>query len=187
MTNAGKSNRLTTLPKLLLILPVLLVLVRPVWSEAKALTVAEFKQLVLENPMRFDDYKTTNVWTGKRHPPILNSHSKRLFRTVLRDAAKDGPNFDGKYVVASWGCGTECQQFAIINLETGAVTDGFSSNYGQAYRVNSNLLIVNDPSRMFKYLKDDEVIRSWWYTAYYRWDGNTLVLIKSIGRYVPFE
>ena len=31
----------------------------------------------------------------------------------------DGVNFAGHYVVASWGCGTGCAQFAIIDAITG--------------------------------------------------------------------
>jgi hypothetical protein len=182
MYRIGTLHRFLRVLTISCILSVVLVFSPGVRSEKKAQTVEDFKQLLAQNPIRFEDYKTTNVWNGKRHPPILNTRSKRLFRTVLREAAKGGPDFDGKYVVASWHCGTECQQFAIIDLETGIVTDGFTSNYEQVYRLDSNLLIVNDPDRMLKYTEDQEMIPSWWYTSYYRWDGESLVLIKSINR-----
>jgi hypothetical protein len=39
----------------------------------------------------------------------------------LREEAREGPNFNGHYRVASWGCGTNCIEWAIIDLETGKV------------------------------------------------------------------
>ena len=44
-----------------------------------------------------------------------------LFRTNLRNAAKEGVNFAGRYVLTGWGCGTNCSQWAIIDGSTGKV------------------------------------------------------------------
>ena len=105
-------------------------------------------------------------------------------KTVLREAAKKNPNFDGKYVIASWGCGTNCQQFALIDLETGKVTFGVTTEWGLAFRRNSSLLVVNDPDLYLPEYEqwNDGIVPSWVYTRYYRWDGKTLVLLKSINR-----
>ncbi|HEX8329633.1 MAG TPA: hypothetical protein VF629_19000 [Hymenobacter sp.] len=43
------------------------------------------------------------------------------FRTRIREAAVQPPNFAGHYVLATWGCGTECVSYVIINAKTGAV------------------------------------------------------------------
>jgi hypothetical protein len=43
----------------------------------------------------------------------------RRYRTVLRLAAAEGPNFNGHYRVARWGCGTNCLDWAIIDLMSG--------------------------------------------------------------------
>ena len=51
----------------------------------------------------------------------LNTKRAKMFRTVLRSAAQEGPNFNGRYRIAHWGCGTNCIEWAVINLETGAV------------------------------------------------------------------
>src|SRR4051812_16159107 len=45
----------------------------------------------------------------------LKSHKNaNMFRTNLRNAAKEGVNFAGHYILATWGCGTNCSQSAII-------------------------------------------------------------------------
>src|SRR3954452_4424077 len=53
--------------------------------------------------------------------PIVTSGKAHRYRTVLRDEAREGPNFNGHYRVASWGCGTNCIEWAVIDLETGKV------------------------------------------------------------------
>jgi hypothetical protein len=62
------------------------------------------------------------VWTGKAKLPNLRSHKDaRLFRTALRNAAKEGVNFAGRYVLTTWGCGSSCTVGAIIDGRTGEV------------------------------------------------------------------
>lgn len=71
------------------------------------------------------------VWNAKSKPPNLRTHKNaRLFRTALRNAAKEGINFAGHFVLTSWGCGSSCTVGAIINGKTGEVffpkqLDGF--------------------------------------------------------------
>lgn len=45
----------------------------------------------------------------------------KTYRTVLRKAMTEGPNYAGYYRVAIWGCGSSCATFAVINLKTGRV------------------------------------------------------------------
>lgn len=61
--------------------------------------------------------------------PRVDLHSNwraRMFRTNLREAAKEGaksgPNFAGHYALASWGCGTGCLDWALVDLRTGKVS-----------------------------------------------------------------
>jgi hypothetical protein len=52
----------------------------------------------------------------------LGSHkSARMFRTNLRNAAKEGVNFAGHYILTGWGCGTNCSMWAIIDARNGRV------------------------------------------------------------------
>jgi hypothetical protein len=45
----------------------------------------------------------------------------RTFKTVLRTAAAEGPNFNGHFRVVDWGCGTNCIEWAVIDLTDGRV------------------------------------------------------------------
>jgi hypothetical protein len=53
--------------------------------------------------------------------PIVKTGKAHRYRTVLREEAREGPNFNGHFRVASWGCGTNCIEWAVIDLETGKV------------------------------------------------------------------
>jgi hypothetical protein len=45
----------------------------------------------------------------------------RQFHTVLREAASQGANFNGHYRMVGWGCGTNCIEWAVIDLIDGKV------------------------------------------------------------------
>jgi hypothetical protein len=55
----------------------------------------------------------------------LRTPRARLYRTQLRDAARmgaqTGANFAGHYRLASWGCGTGCLSWGLVDLKTGRV------------------------------------------------------------------
>ncbi|MBV9217066.1 MAG: hypothetical protein JO053_12905 [Acidobacteria bacterium] len=69
---------------------------------------------------RFADYpaKSQRVGTIKVD---LSTKDARMFRTNLRNAAKGGINFAGHFVITSWGCGTNCTEWAMIEGRTGKV------------------------------------------------------------------
>jgi hypothetical protein len=52
----------------------------------------------------------------------LRSHKNaNSYRTNLWNAAKEGVNFAGHYILTTWGCGTNCSQSAIIDARNGRV------------------------------------------------------------------
>lgn len=52
---------------------------------------------------QFKDYPVSELFIGKPAPVNLDSHpGARRFRTVLREAAKRGPNFAGHLTVVMW-------------------------------------------------------------------------------------
>jgi hypothetical protein len=53
--------------------------------------------------------------------PQMRLRKARLFRTVLRTAAAEGTNFNGHYRTVYWGCGTNCIDWAVIDLADGTV------------------------------------------------------------------
>jgi hypothetical protein len=69
----------------------------------------------------FDQYKV-KISTAKPKPiKFSGNKDARMFRTRLKEAYKEGVNFAGHFVFATWGCGTSCQQGAIIDTKTGVV------------------------------------------------------------------
>lgn len=69
---------------------------------------------------RFEQYPAA-PYDGKPHFPVLATPLDRKYRTTIRKAAAAGANFAGHFAIAHWGCGTGCQEFVIIDLESGAV------------------------------------------------------------------
>ncbi|MGH9770529.1 MAG: hypothetical protein ACRD4Q_02330 [Candidatus Acidiferrales bacterium] len=86
---------------------------------------------------------------GRRAPVDLSTRQARMFRTRLRTAAGQPPNFAGHYVVAEWGCGTDCALGGIVDLKNGRVTwlPGSTGDVGNSpryvFQPLSRLLEVN--------------------------------------------
>jgi len=102
---------------------------------------------------QFKDYAVTETYTGKTAPVVL-TRGDRMFRTVLREAAKEKPNFAGRYILTAWGCGTACLMGAVIDAKTGKVYWwGFSICCWRAevddnfqpieFRLNSKLIVFS--------------------------------------------
>lgn len=65
---------------------------------------------------------STKVETVKNIKVNFASHKNaRMYRTNLRNAAKEGVNFAGHFVLTGWGCGTNCSVLAIIDARNGKV------------------------------------------------------------------
>jgi len=52
---------------------------------------------------------------------VLRSRRARLYRTVLREGAKRGPNFAGHYTIVTWGAGLATFSMAVVDAKTGRV------------------------------------------------------------------
>jgi hypothetical protein len=126
---------------------------------------------------RFDDYRVVGRFSGKPARVDLRSHPQaRMFRTMLRDIAKKGPNYAGHYAVGYWGCGTECLRVGIVNLRTGwAYVSPFYASVGIAYRPDSNLLIVAPPEQIKELYGD--AAPEYLHSRYYILKGSKLELI----------
>lgn len=119
----------------------------------------------------------------------LKSHkSANMYRTNLRNAAKEGVNFAGHYVLTTWGCGTNCTESAIIDARTGRVFfpdqlagagNGFCELPADAeplvYKPDSRLLILNG----FKG-GDLENEKSKCGIYYYEWTGTALKQVRFV-------
>jgi hypothetical protein len=126
---------------------------------AAALLAAASLVLAQSSSPRFEDYPAAPAFTGKPAPPKLGAAHHRLFRSMIRAGAAQGPNFAGHYTIALWGCGSSCGSMAVVDAKTGRVFDGPfgilgsmgllrypDDPSGQAppltYRLDSRLLIV---------------------------------------------
>ncbi len=69
---------------------------------------------------RFEDYPATEAYKGMSAPLVLTKDD-RAYRTRLRWAAAEKPNFAGHYILTSWGCGALCLTGAVIDAHTGKV------------------------------------------------------------------
>lgn len=72
----------------------------------------------------------------------------KLFRSTIASQVAEGANFAGHYAVATWGCGTECQGYAITDVLTGKIIEyvphhPFQASEGLSFSANSNILVFN--------------------------------------------
>jgi hypothetical protein len=72
--------------------------------------------------LKFEDFPVEQVAAGFKPPALATKHQK-LYRTRIREAAKQSPNFGGHYVIESWGCGTGCIDFVVVDRVSGRVFD----------------------------------------------------------------
>jgi hypothetical protein len=73
-------------------------------------TASEFARFPGESPLN-----------GRPAKPQMLLARARQFRTVLTLDAEKGPNFNGHYRATHWGCGSNCMEWAVIDLIDGRV------------------------------------------------------------------
>ena len=86
------------------------------WTEDCPEQVLQSQNQALE----FGDYPVAEKYRNKNAPVVL-SKKDRIYRTRLKEAAKQKPNFAGHYILTTWGCGMECLMGAVIDAKTGKV------------------------------------------------------------------
>jgi hypothetical protein len=77
--------------------------------------------LLLAAVAEFANYPAATKLAHRPAALKLTTRAARRYRSVLRDEAKKGPNFNGHYRVADWGCGTNCVEWGILDLDRGKV------------------------------------------------------------------
>lgn len=132
---------------------------------------------------RFEAYPAGPVFRGRNR--LVLGRNDMAFRTRLREAAAQKSDFAGQYVLAQWGCGTECISGAAIDVRTGRVVwlpgtlcCWFSEKSPHAnpveplrYRLNSRLLVLS--GRRNERDGDDG-------EHYYVIDGDRLVHLRDV-------
>lgn len=75
---------------------------------------------------------------GAQHPQL-----DRL-KNGIASAAKKGANFAGHYAVVEWGCGSNCQEHAVVDVATGkTIAFGIASEAGLKFTADSNVIVSN--------------------------------------------
>ena len=96
------------------------------------------------------------LYNGK--PATLKLKGNKLaeqYRTIIKDTyystkemvkwrhGATGLNFAGHYCFVYWGCGSECQDAAVVDLNTGVVYPAITASLGYDFKRSSRLVIVN--------------------------------------------
>jgi len=133
----------------------------------------------------FEQYPVKEIYDGKVAPLDLNSSFiARKFKTAISNEMKNGVNFAGHYIIASWAFTGFGSEFAIIDAVTGkAYVFPYVARLGFDFKKDSNLIIMDPPEYIERQAKSNDCIdppRPDIYndrTYYFLWENNSLKLI----------
>ena len=138
----------------------------------------------------FSDYRVKAERLTAKQPNLASNKNARMYRTYLRNAAKEGVNFAGHYVLAWWGCGTSCLEAAIIDARTGkvffpSVLQGVGAGFCDLpddvetldFKPNSRLLILSGFKGAVRNQPDGKCG-----IYYFEWTGANFKQIKYVPR-----
>ena len=114
---------------------------------------------------------------------IRSDRKARTYRTMLRDGAKAGPNFAGHYTIVSWGCGSSCVQWAVVDGRSGKVHFEPAVETVDATHVDPDEpLEFHRDSRLLIVLgaPNEEGAREG--VSFYEWSGKSFNLLKFVPR-----
>jgi len=121
----------------------------------------------------FSHFPANYVWEGNINDPILDTERKINYGTIITNATREIPNFNGKYRIVTLGYGSGAQYFFIIDLNNGNVYEGIQSTHGIKYTQDSSLIIINDPAVILENWREwDENIPNWVKIEYVLWEND---------------
>lgn len=103
----------------------------------------------------------TAVYSGEVAEVDFDSYPPaRAFETQIKESVAGGANYAGHFNVAVWGCGTNCQGAAIIDVQDGVILpEAFVAEYDFSYSPRS-LLLVSNPPENFSSMNEDVRIQT---------------------------
>ena len=120
----------------------------------------------------FDNYLVIPQNYNLTYNDLILTDGTNRFKTRIKDALNEGINFAGSCIFLFWGCGTSCQQSAIIDTKTKKVIFGPNAATGFIYYPNSRLLVSNPKDS----LADDFILKE---SEFYIWEDDSLKLLKT--------
>jgi hypothetical protein len=141
---------------------------------------------------RFEKFPAKR-YTGKNATVDLFSDPlTKAYRTRIKEWSKERPNFAGHFILATWGCGTDCTQLAIIDVITGKVfhPSGVTSNVavnvhekllegGNLWHASGAIKFQAD-SRLLVLIGSPEEDNNRRGISFYVWNENHLSLVKFV-------
>lgn len=138
-------------------------------SHNEAITVCD---LVVKDQQKTD----IEAYTGEPAPVNFESNpDAKLFRTTITNQVEEGVNFAGHYTVATWGCGTSCRGYAIVDVITGNIVNFEPGNEFEpvndfAYSRDTNILVLNPRTQNTDSMTIQEILedgRAYYARVYY--------------------
>ncbi|HEY9099574.1 MAG TPA: hypothetical protein VIN38_11950 [Thiobacillus sp.] len=98
----------------------------------------------------FDQFRVKEVFNGPYAKPDINSSlTGKRFRTVIQNAYVREPDFAGHYRVISWGCGSNCHVFVLVDMKTGQLIHAPGpASLDAEYHVDSALFVIDPQDRI---------------------------------------
>lgn len=148
-------------------LPIVVLLSLCFFGRAQDRTLPDHKCFVPGNALEDSTAPTFGQYPAAYSPPsalvpldVKSNPIARRHRTIIRQEMTHGPNYAGHYRVVSWGCGSSCSQFAVVNLKTGRVItlrNIYSVDYADFSTYNF-LPQTDSESRGFRFKKDSNLL-----------------------------
>ncbi|MBD8493670.1 hypothetical protein IFR09_19125 [Pseudomonas syringae] len=127
----------------------------PLWAIAVLSVAASFAQAAQPGSYRFEDSPATPIAPQQVKHALSGANDQIRARFAFVREGVQTPNFAGKYVVNTYGCGTGCTASGIVDLKTGtvyrapfneALSDDAYARFGvkEAFRADSNLFYFSN-------------------------------------------
>ena len=134
------------------------------------------------------------IYSGENAAPSFRNKVTREYRTRLSQWAKEKPNFAGHYILATWGCGTDCTQLTIIDVKTGVVYSPAGTGTNVAVNVHNDFLQGSDlwhasgavrfrtDSRLLVFIGMPEERTNDRGISYFLWENNRMSRIRFVAK-----
>lgn len=118
-------------------------------SQQESQELNRYSKTVCDVAVEQNEKINLEIFEGEPEPVNFSTYPEaELYKSTIEEQVAEGANFAGHYSVAAWGCGTECQGFAIIDVINGEIIEYqpqhfFQAAQGLKFSLDSNILVFN--------------------------------------------